>query len=93
MAVLFLPLGIELHHAKDHSHKHCDLTIEHLDSHEEDCSHMHFLSKVDAIDFDSLHEYLEVDFYCIERTTFYYLEKSPSFPLSSYKRGPPFLLL
>lgn len=93
MAVLLLPFGIELQHAsEDHIHNHCDITAEHFDTHDEDCSHLHFLSKVNAIDFKVSSEHVELVF--VENQLFHYQSENT---LSNHRyhslRGPPFLLL
>ena len=92
MAVLMLPLGFELHHASEHhGHHHCDITTNHFDSHDENCSHLHFLSKVNAIDFDTLEEDVLASYY-LSKTVFCTVEAENSTVQTTQERGPPFLL-
>ena len=85
-----LPFGIELQHAsEDHGHNHCDITAEHFDSHDEDCSHLHFLTKVNAIHFKVSAEYHEL--VLGQNQLFHYqAENTLLTHLNHSQRGPPF---
>lgn len=92
MVVLMLPLGIELQHASEHhGHNHCDVTVNHFDSHDENCSHLHFLSKVNAIDFENSEESTHTSFFC-SQIIFTSVEVENSTVTTTQERGPPFLL-
>ena len=90
MAVFLLPFGFELQHASEHhKHNHCDVTAEHFDSHDEDCSHLHFLTKVNAIDFKISSDYVEFAF--VEKELFHnQSEITLTTHLNHSQRGPPF---
>jgi len=85
-------MGLELVHASEHhGHNHCDITAEHFDSHDKNCAHLHFLSKVNAIDFSFIDEICDTDF--IEHQIFHYQSENTALTyLTHGKRGPPFLL-
>lgn len=92
MAVLLLPLSFELHHASEHhGHHHCDITANHFDSHDESCSHLHFLSEINAIDFANSKEESHTHLYSTE-ITFSTVEVEESTLQTAQERGPPFLL-